>query len=252
MAAVCHHLDRSRETLNADPEKKIENRLMAGVLCQHAPELINSRIADIEKKSGKKTRKDAVAAIEVLMTASPEFFKDKQEWQVQVWAERSTDWAKNHFGQDNIVSAMLHRDESTPHLHIMVFPETPDHRLSAKEWLDGGDKMRDMQDRYAQAVKIDGLERGVKGSKARHLDIKRWYAEGLPLAREQVRQLTDQALALGADIEKALSKQFNDITRYFQPKEKVQEHTIERQPERRREIKKEKEKDQSNDREFGL
>lgn len=223
---MAKHHDRTRTTLNADPDKKNENKLLAGVPSSQVPVAIQERISKIEENQGKKTRKDAVAAIEVLMTASPEFFKDKQEWLIRAWSERSVDWAKSHFGADNVVSAVLHRDETTPHLHVVVFPETPDHKLSAKHWLDGFEKMQSMQDGYAEAVKIDGLERGIKGSKAKHTDIKRWYAVGLPKAREQVKELTERALAIGANIERTLEKQFKDLANAFERhREKQQENS---------------------------
>lgn len=237
VGAMAHHHDRSRETLNANPEQQKENKLITGVESSKVPELINQRVKAIEERQGKKTRKDAVVGIEVLMTASPEFFKNMPDWQTERWADRSVDWAKEHFGKENVLSGVLHRDETTPHLHLVVFPETPEHKLSAKNWLDGFEKLSSMQDSYAEAVKIDGLERGIKGSKAKHMDIKRWYAEGLPKAREQVLAMTERARELKINIEKHLERQFKDFVQTFKKPEKVierekrQEKTLEKAPE---------------------
>lgn len=252
VAAMAHHHDRSRPTLNADPAQQQENKLMAGVASAAVPELVNARIKSIEERQGKKTRKDAVAAIEVLMTASPEFFEGREEWQIRVWAERSTEWAQKHFGKDNVLSAVLHRDETTPHLHIVAFPETPDHKLSAKHWLDGVEKMQAMQDDYAEAVKIDGLERGVKGSKAKHTDIKRWYAEGLPRAREQVKAMTERALELGINIEKTLERQFMDFAERFKKPEPVLAQAAEKEKSLGKELVLEKKNDRKKDWGMGL
>lgn len=237
VGAMAHHHDRSRETLNANPEQQHENKLISGVESSKVPELINQRVKAIEEQQGKKTRKDSVVGVEVLMTASPEFFKTVPDWQIERWSERSVDWAKDHFGKNNVISAVLHRDETTPHLHLVVFPETPEHKLSAKHWLDGFEKLSSMQDSYAEAVKIDGLERGIKGSKATHMDIKRWYAEGLPKAREQVKAMTERARELKINIEKHLEKQFKDFVQTFKKPEKevekelIREKILEKAPE---------------------
>lgn len=252
VGAMAHHHDRTRTTLNADPEQKHENKIIAGVESAKVPELINARINDIEQATGKKTRKDAVAAIEVLMTASPEFFKDKEEWRIRVWSERSTEWAQKHFGKNNVISAVLHRDETTPHLHIVVFPETPDHKLSAKHWLDGIEKMQAMQDGYAEAVKIDGLERGIRGSKAKHMDIKRWYAEGLPKAREQVKAMTERARELGINIERTLERQFMDFAERFKKPEPVLAQAAEKEKSLGKEPVLEKKNDRKKDWGMGL
>ncbi|HPY53950.1 MAG TPA: MobV family relaxase, partial [Treponemataceae bacterium] len=257
LGGMAHHHDRSRQTLNADPEKKLENKLIAGVESAKVPEIINSRITEIEERQGKKTRKDAVVGIEVLMTASPEWFAGKEEWQIKAWSERSVEWAKKHFGENNIISAVLHRDESTPHIHLVAFPETPEKKLTAKHWLDGVEKMQAMQDGYAEAVKHSGLERGIKGSKARHIDIKRWYAEGLPKAREQVKAMTERAKELGISIERSLERQFFEFAKAFAPQKKLEEKEIERtkEPEKERNIHQEiqrafRKKDKEKDRGF--
>lgn len=254
VGGMAKHHDRTRTTLNADPDKKSENSLLAGVPSSQVPIIIQERIQKIEGEQGKKTRKDAVAAIEVLMTASPDFFKDKSDGYIRAWGERSVDWSKSHFGADNVVSAVLHRDETTPHLHVVVFPETPDHKLSAKHWLDGFEKMQSMQDSYAEAVEYAGLERGIKGSKAKHTDIKRWYAEGLPKAREQVIAMTERARELGVNIENHLKHQFSEFLGIFASQNPTKEQGLSRVQERTRQLEPEKakERQKENEQDWGI
>ena len=217
VGGMCHHHARTKDTPNADIELKHENELLAGQRSELVPEIVRQRISAIEEKNGRKTRKDAVACVEVLMTASPEFFKDKE--QVQAWAKQSVNWVKEHFNEDNVVNAVLHLDESTPHIHAVVVPETQDHKLSAKHWLGGREKMQNMQDSYAEKMQVMDLERGIRGSRAKHMDIKKWYSEGLPKAQEQVKNLLQEAQELKANVEKSLKKQFSAMSGFFQARE---------------------------------
>lgn len=249
VGGMSHHHARTKDTPNANPEQKQDNELLAGKRPELVPELVAQRIANIEERNGRKTRKDAVAAIEVLMTASPEFFRNKDDKTIKAWAKQSVDWAKEHFGEENVVSAVLHMDESTPHIHAVVVPETKQHKLSAKEWLGGREKMQVMQDGYAKKMQGLDLKRGVRGSKATHMDIKKWYAEGLPKAKEQLKQITEQAISLKANVEKTLQSQFQDVAQFFQvrkiekSKGQGQDLTIEKAKEllKAEEIRKEKE-----------
>ena len=79
----------------------------------------------------------------------------------------------------------MHLDETTPHIHAVVFPENAKGRLCAKDWLGGADKLSAMQDSYARSMEGLKLERGVKGSKARHMDIRQWYGKGLQALKDR-------------------------------------------------------------------
>jgi hypothetical protein len=71
---------------------------------------------------------------------------------------------------------ILHRDETTPHLTAFVVPVHPETgKLNASHWLDGREKLQDLQDSYAEAVATHGLERGIAGSKAKHTTVKQFY-----------------------------------------------------------------------------
>lgn len=136
---------------------------------------IDARIKD--GYTGKKAiRKDAVKFMPMVMTGSHkemlEIFKD--EAKSDLWIKKNIQFAAKEFGKDNIVKATLHMDEKTPHLHIVVVPLTEDGRLSAKEMFGGVLQLSERQDRYADAMKEFGLERGIKGAKAVHTS-EGWY-----------------------------------------------------------------------------
>ena len=212
LGGMTSHIARTRETLNADQEKKEENIILAGVDAKEAHIELLERINAIEATNGRKTRKDAVACIEVLMTTSPEYMQGADSDKVQEWAEKSIEWTNEHFGKNNMVSATLHLDETTPHIHAMVIPENDKGKLCAKDWLGGRDKLSAMQDEYAEHMQSLSLERGKKGSKAKHTEIKKWYAKGLLEAQKEVAKLEEQAELLNIVIEKTLGEKIIAIT----------------------------------------
>lgn len=81
---------------------------------------------------------------------------------------------KEEFGEENIVNITLHRDEKAPHLHVVVTP-LENGRLNARKWTGEKNSLAEMQDRYHQHVKTEGLERGLKGSKTTHQTVKQFY-----------------------------------------------------------------------------
>lgn len=185
--AMSAHHDRSRETLNADPDRIIENRTFVGTGDPAVD--VRNRI----EESGAALRNDSVLAIEVLMTASPEWWAESDEDQEQEFCWRSVEWTQRHFGRANLVSAILHRDESTPHMHLVVVPvddskrkRGPSCRLNAKRWLGGKAKLSAMQTSAAEAFNDLGLERGIEGSKARHTTVRQFYGE---ITRGEVPEL---------------------------------------------------------------
>jgi regulator of replication initiation timing len=127
-----------------------------------------------------KRRKDAVVAMEILLSASPEFFDGIEKQREKLaqhptflkWVEQTRDWIKNEFGE-NVIDVVLHMDETSPHFHVMVVPITPDGRLCAKKLMAPFELIR-RQTEYAKAVENFGLERGLEGSLATHVKVKEY------------------------------------------------------------------------------
>lgn len=174
------HNYRKNETLNADPERAIINKEFINKH-DNLSEAINERL----KEAGiEHPRKDAVKAMEFLLTASPELFpRDAQgrvqgDYQASDWLTKNLNFMQEKYGP-NLVAFTLHQDELTPHIHAIVTPITPDNRLCAKA-LFNPRTLRQLQTEYATAT---GLTRGVAGRKAKHLDIQKIYA-----AQQRIRQ----------------------------------------------------------------
>lgn len=127
---------------------------------------LHNIVNDINTRLPAKRRKDAVEAVELILTASPEFFlnmsEDREEQakhpDFNEWCNKTVSWAKNEFGK-NIVDISLHMDEASPHFHVLFLPYTDDGRLCAKEITSKGN-MKRRHTEYAFAMKEFGLARG--------------------------------------------------------------------------------------------
>jgi hypothetical protein len=155
---------------HADPARRTENRALRGAKsAPEAAEAARARLAALPR-----FRRDAVQAVEVFMGASPGFFETGTKAALRAWRDQSLRWLEDTWGRENIVSAVLHDDERSPHIQAVVLP-IHDGRLRAAHWLDGPEKLSALQDSYAEAVEPAGLRRGMRGSRVRHTDLKTFY-----------------------------------------------------------------------------
>lgn len=169
VAGALRHCYRERETPNADPERTPTNEHAAATSTDQAMGRMRALLPE-------KRRRDAVLAVEYLMTASPEWWQEASQKQQDEFFRRSRQWLADKYGADRIITATVHRDETSPHLSAFVVPLTRDGRLSAREFVGGRQQMRNDQTSFAAAVADLGLSRGIEGSKARHQTIREHYA----------------------------------------------------------------------------
>lgn len=130
------------------------------------------------------------------------------EGKLDEWCEDNIKWLQDTFGKDNVVSAVLHMDEKTPHIHATVVPIVSGERRKEREkkkWetkpeqgkstrkkyrkkpadtvrLCADDVMtrenlKYFQDSYAETMQKYGLQRGIKGSDARHISTPQFYRD---------------------------------------------------------------------------
>ena len=116
--------------------------------------------------AGCRTRKDSIRMIETLFTASPEFFKGKKRAEIRVFFEEALHFLEQHQPKETIISAVVHMDEKTPHMHLSFVPLTADGRLSAKEIVGNKKKLTQWQDKFWEymVLKYPDLERGESAS----------------------------------------------------------------------------------------
>lgn len=136
--------------------------------------------------AGCRTRKDSIRMIETLFTASPEFFKGKKRAEIRVFFEEALHFLEQHQSKETIISAVVHMDEKTPHMHLCFVPLTEDKRLSAKEIVGNKKKLTQWQDRFWEHMvrKYPDLERGESASETGRTHIPpRLFKEAVHLNR---------------------------------------------------------------------
>ncbi|KAA6340297.1 Plasmid recombination enzyme [termite gut metagenome] len=200
-AGTSAHIERTIHPKNADESRTHLNRELIGFpqSVKNRTEAIQHRIenAGITRKIGK----NQVRAIGVMLSGSPDDMKRIEEaGSLNDWCADSVDWLKQTFGADNVVSAVLHRDETTPHIHATVVPIVTGERRKAKEEKSteskkkyrkknpnaarlcaddvmARDKLKGYQDSYAQRMQAYGLQRGIEGSETKHINTQQYYRE---------------------------------------------------------------------------
>ena len=125
--------------------------------------------AEAEKQiaeAGCRARKDSVRVVETLITASPEFFQGKKPREVKEFFEYALEFIQSKQAPETIISAVVHVDEKTPHMHLCFVPLTADGRLSAKDIVGNRKKLTQWQDEFWKHMvkKYPDLERGESAS----------------------------------------------------------------------------------------
>lgn len=226
--AISHHL-RTRETDNADPELmknnwfypndyptdqngKTDKSVNADL--QFRKDQQQKAMAMYKKRLPEKVRKNGVRAVEFMMTVSPEVMQRK-DFNATKYLNACSNWAREKFGKENVFFIAYHRDETTPHVSLLLTPIDEKGKLNARKFFGGRDKMSALQDDFYNSVgKEFGLDRGIKGSKAKHQTIKSYY--------EKQNQKDQELEKLAEDISQNLpQKKFGQSAdSYQQEKEK--------------------------------
>ncbi|MCP4586907.1 MobV family relaxase [Pseudoalteromonas sp.] len=211
IAASGNHVQRLTETPNSNPELRHLNSTPVGS---------GDLLADYKAKLGNiKVRKNNVLLVENMLSVSPEFFDDGNGGidlkKAKAWERQTTYFAQKEYG-DNLVSLTYHYCESSPHAHLHVicrdFDKDPNGKLNAKKYFGAKHKLSKLQDRYAAAMKPLGVERGVKGSKAKHQAVKQYYTA----VNESVNRPTKHLKGVNFEAEKPTMAAYIDPQTYAQ------------------------------------
>lgn len=199
-SAMSAHIERIVHPKNADRTRTHLNRELV-----QFPERVKSRtqaIAHRVETAGikRKIGTNQVRAIRVLLTGSNENMKRMEaDGRLDGWCNDNLQWLRETYGEQNLVSAVLHMDEKTPHIHATIIPIVTGERRKAKQEEQNGkkkyrkknpqnvrlcaddvmarDKLKHYQDIYAEAMNKYSLQRGVDGSLARHVSTSQYYKE---------------------------------------------------------------------------
>jgi len=165
----------------------------------------------------EKHRKDAVQAIEILVTASSKTLNHSDPKLVNEYLRESCAWVTKRFGgQGNVVAYAVHMDETTPHLSFFLVPRVVREKagkktvgLSAKAYIDGPKSLAQLQTDFHEAVAGRfNLQRGRTFSPATHMNIHEYYtltsevAQKVQKEREAEKQKKREEAAKRKDSDK--------------------------------------------------
>ena len=224
------HIERTIQPKNADPTRTHLNRELI-----QFPDGVRNRTAAIQHRLNtaglkRKIGKNQVQAIRIVLTGThADMEQIEQTGRLDEWCQDNIDWLRKTYGADNVVSAVLHMDEETPHIHATVIPivqterkkqkkeltakkryrtKTPAPRLCADEVMSRANLIR-YQDTYAEQMAAYGLQRGIKGSEAQHISTHEYYrsliaqGEGLQANITQLLKEQEKAREVIAEAERA-------------------------------------------------
>lgn len=189
LAGSANHMTRAVPTPNADPRRAELNEILIGSDDPAAD--VRALLPEIDQRdeNGHLLRRtNSVLAVEVLVTASPEWWAEATPAMREDWQRATLDWlAEAWGGRQNLAHMRMHGDETTPHLTGYVVPLDERGALNCRAFIGERQQLRNQQTGYAEAVAHLGLQRGVPGSKAIHQAVSRYY--GALMAPEQTLQV---------------------------------------------------------------
>ncbi len=168
-------------------------------------EYINKRIAFLNLPT--KPRKDAVVMNSFVIGSDKDFFDQLQPHEQRQFFLDCTHFFAERYGVDNIISSIVHMDETTPHMHLNIVPIN-NNRLSSKSLFDRN-KLSQLQTDFHKAVaKKYTLQRGIEGNQTRHLTTAEYKASKIiNQAHKQSLQVRTEAEQLHQQAEQLLAEQ---------------------------------------------
>ena len=106
-----------------------------------------------ENYTGKRAvRKDAVKMCEITVQLGGDLAENGTEAEQIEALKESFEQLKEQYGASNVVSAVIHVDETTPHLHFDFVPLTKEGKLSAKQVIGDRKQLRETQKEFLESM----------------------------------------------------------------------------------------------------
>ena len=147
-------------------------------------EFINGRI----KELGLSPRKDAVVMNSFVLGSDKTFFDGLAKIEQYNFFSDCYKFFAERYGEENIIAAVVHNDETSPHMHLNLMPVTEDGRLCSKQLFDKPQLHKLQTDFYEEVGKKYGLERGKEGSQRKHLSTAEFKAKKIIEQAEAIRE----------------------------------------------------------------
>lgn len=207
-------------------------------------EFINNRL----KELNLSPRKDAVVMNSFVLGSDKTFFDGLSRVEQYNFFSACYKFFAERYGEENIIAAVVHNDETTPHMHLNLMPITQDGRLCSKQLFDKPQLQQLQTDFYEAVGKRWGLQRGKEGSQKKHLSTAEYKAKKIIEQAEAIREesrvyadalteaksgniprkrgkLQEQVIALtadNADLSKRLTRAMDETLEYARKAETLQ------------------------------
>lgn len=204
LRGIGSHNKREKQAYNSNPDIKIElsknNIELVPLNCKYTKgfreltkeyEKEHNERMKTERKERQKSftemlnKSKNVVADELLFTATHKFFDNMTREDIIDWANACMEFVYEDldYKRNQILHSVIHLDEETPHLHCVVVPlvkkldkrtNTERVTISKKQYIKDKIHLSQLQDKYHQRLTEKGydLERGIKGSNAKHQKTK--------------------------------------------------------------------------------
>lgn len=181
LQARARHNNRTskiRETDTYDVSKSASNEILRPENVKN-PGAIKAAYDGYMSRLSRKPRPDAVRAVELVVTFSPEVKDILSPDDQRKYFQDSIQHLKNKFGEDNFFGGWIHHDEETPHAHLFYIPIDANNVLNFKGFMHGKNAFSQFQtDFYNEVGKKYGLDRGeIKEEKKQHVDVRTYKKE---------------------------------------------------------------------------
>ncbi len=223
------HNERKKEIYKSNPDIDVDKSKQNYHIIEPPKFTYKRKVDDLIKKSQCKTRKDSVKLVETIITASPEFMKKLSLEEQKEYFKRATDFMIGKVGRQNIISAVVHMDESNPHMHLVFCPINKENKLSAKSILGNQKSLSQWQTDYFECMheRWNELERGKSSIETKRKHIPTWLfklSTALDSRYEQMTKLLSNANAFNV---KKTKEEIMQILITFLPQTKRFEKEIE-------------------------
>lgn len=191
---------------------------------------VKQRVEEVKPVS--RVQKNSVVDYSNIITVPQEQFK---EWGIdksKEYLNNVYDYFCKEFGKENVVSAKVHLDETTPHMHLHFVPVSEQGKLQARKVMTPQriNKIHTEAPKYLQEMGFD-VFRG-KGKTDKSLEIKEFKAEKLEDKINQLEnklaEMTSRHQSTIEQLEKSQDKvkeQFKKVKKASESLSKLQEHT---------------------------
>ena len=126
--------------------------------------------------------KNSIYACEMILTSDSSFFDRIGQEETKRYFKECYNFVSIYqgLGEENIISAVVHLDEESPHMHLVYIPVinsvdrvgNPIRKVNSREFWKGKSSYKKLQDEFYKYIKDKGfdLERGKENTDRKHLD----------------------------------------------------------------------------------